>query len=126
MNKRSAMLLAAGLVAALLAAGTVVSFSLSGQTASANDAGEPLVLTRHRTVTVHRKADAGGVRTVALPGSAGIVSSGSDEEFEGEFEGEFEDEHGEEHEFDDSPGSENSGPGSVNSGSGSEGSGGDD
>jgi hypothetical protein len=80
MKKRSAMAMAAVLVAALLAAGTVVSFSLSGTTAAAQGSTEPVVLTKHRTVTVHREAKPGAPEVVTLPASGAVMASFSEEE----------------------------------------------
>jgi hypothetical protein len=76
MKKRSAMLVAAGLVAALLAGGTALSFSLAGETASAQSSRvRPVVKTERRTVTVHKKAKSGPARVVTIT-TSGSASTG--------------------------------------------------
>jgi len=99
MNKRSAMTIAAGLVAALLTGAVALSMGLTGaETADAGGAPDPRIRTVHRTVTVHREAKAGEPKTVTIV-TAGASSPVSSEEIEDEgFEDEdgFEDEHGEE------------------------------
>jgi hypothetical protein len=89
MNKRSAMVLAAGLVAALLAGGAALSFSLTGGTAVAQDAGrvKPIVKTEHRTVTIHKKAKSkpAEVVTISAPSGSSVSSStSSDDGYESE------------------------------------------
>jgi hypothetical protein len=64
MNKRSAMLMAAGLVLTLLVGGVAIAVGLTGPAASAaaprvikhHKAPKPIVKTIRKTVTVHRKA----------------------------------------------------------------------
>jgi hypothetical protein len=121
MNKRSAMVVAAGLVAALLAGGAALSFSLAGGTAVAQDGGrvKPIVKTERRTVTVHKKAkaDPAQIVTVSSPSSGdGSSSSVGDDDFaeeptETEHENETEDENADEMESadDDSGSGESSG-----------------
>lgn len=106
MKKRSAMLVAGSLVAALLAGGTALSFSLAGRTASAQDSTvRPIVETRHRTITVHKKAKAEPARIVTIAsqpstsastiGQSSTTRGDDDQEFEGDdetkHEGRFED-----------------------------------
>jgi hypothetical protein len=58
MNKRSAMTVAAGLVAALVSAVGAVSVSLAGRSsvqAQSPSAAKPIVKTIRRTITIHRK-----------------------------------------------------------------------
>jgi hypothetical protein len=99
MNKRSAMLVAAGLVAALLAGGTALSFSLAGGTAVAQDGRvEPIVRTERRTVTIHKKADPKPAQVVTIAAStpptdaSSSVSSAGDDGFGGETETQHESE----------------------------------
>ena len=75
MNKRSAMALAAGLVAALLAGAVALSLGVAGpQPASAGGKHDPRVRTIERTVTVHRQAKQSAPRIVMLPGSNPALS----------------------------------------------------
>jgi hypothetical protein len=105
MNKRSAMVVAAGLVAALLAGSAALSFSLSGGTAAAEGAArvKPIVKTERRTVTIHKKAKANPaeVVTISAPstsgssidpssGSSGSYDDSSEEPTEDVYEGEAE------------------------------------
>lgn len=101
MTKRSAMLMAAGLVAALLVGATALSFGLSGggSAQAETTTPEPIVRTIHRTVTVEK--DAKGttapvevVRVASDPTQSTTLSSddGSDDGFEDEDEG-YEDDH---------------------------------
>jgi hypothetical protein len=109
MKKRSAMLIAAGLVAALLAGGTALSFSLADGPAAARERTiRPIVKTRHRTITVHKRAEADPERVVTIVsqpststnGSVDVASASSDDA-EQEFEGEdHEDDQYAEHEED--------------------------
>lgn len=104
MNKRSAMVLAAGLVAALLAGGAALSFSLTGGTAVAQDAGrvKPIVKTEHRTVTIHKKAKSkpAEVVTISAPSSGSSVSSSTSSDDGYESESSSEDSHESEQEDD--------------------------
>ena len=84
MKKRSAMAIAAGLVAALLTGAVALSFGLSGaQTADATgERATPRVRTVHRTVTVHREAKATEPETVTVvtaSSSSPTASDGSSE-----------------------------------------------
>jgi hypothetical protein len=110
MKKRSAMAIAAGLVAALLTGAVALSLGLSGTpTADAtDDRVKPRVRTIHETVTVHREAKTQEPETVTIvtagassPASAEISDDGGvQDELEGEG---FEDEQdSEEHEDGDS------------------------
>lgn len=105
MNKRSAVMVAAGLVLSLIVGGLAVAVGLTGPTVSnavpraeRRSAPEPVVRTLRRTVTVHKKAEPkpGEVVQIAAQSSApgSTVSegpSGSDDSY-----GEDED-HGEDH-----------------------------
>jgi hypothetical protein len=84
MNKRSAMVIAAGLVLALLAGVAAVSLTLGGSgmtTASAvNPKPKPIVRTEKHTVIIHKqaKANPGSPTIVRVPSSAPTgVSAGS-------------------------------------------------
>lgn len=85
MNKRSALMLSAGLVLTLIVGGLAVATGLTGPTVSnavpraqRSSTSEPVVRTVRRTLTVHKKADAkpGQVVRVAAP-SATAGTSGS-------------------------------------------------
>jgi hypothetical protein len=85
MNKRSALMLSAGLVLTLIVGGLAVATGLTGPTVSnavpraqRSSTSEPVVRTVRRTVTVHKKADAkpGQVVRVAAP-AATAGTSGS-------------------------------------------------
>jgi hypothetical protein len=113
MNKRSAMVVAAGLVAALLAGGVALSFSLAGGTAAAQDGGrvKPIVKTERRTVTIHKKAEAKPAEVVTISTSASgsaSATTGSDDAFEAERESEHDDDAFEHDAFDDHSGSQDS------------------
>ena len=105
MNKRSAIVVAAGLVVALVAGGFALSHGLVGPTPTAAAATaktqkhqKPIVRTEKRTVKVHRKSKGGG-GTVPGPvitvggtstssGSTGSASSvQGDDSFENDSEG---------------------------------------
>jgi len=90
MNKRSAMLIAAGLVLTLGIGGLAVSLGLTGPTpVSAAAAGpERVVKVERRTVTVHRTADPARGAATQISSTA----SGSDD-LDGEHEGEDDQEH---------------------------------
>lgn len=95
MNKRSAVLIAAGLVLTLGIGGLAVSLGLTGPAAGAADLAEP-----QQVVEVSR-------RTVTTPqptsGNAAPASEASDGSGDHEDEDEHEDEHeSEDHEMDDS------------------------
>lgn len=116
MKKRSAMLVAGSLVAALLAGGTALSFSLAGRTASAQDSTvRPIVETRRQTITIHKKAKAQPARVVTIASQpstgASVLEQSSttggddDREFVGEDESEHEVEAEHESGFEDGFGS---------------------
>jgi hypothetical protein len=103
MKKRSAMTVAAGLVAALLAGSVALSLGFTGgQTASAGSGHTtPRVRTVERTIKVHKKAKARKpvVMTIAAPASAAQRATASasatsgwsdDESGDGGFESEHE------------------------------------
>lgn len=88
MNKRSALMLSAGLVLTLIVGGLAVATGLTGPSVSnavpqaqRSSTSEPVVRTVRRTVTVHKKADAkpGQVVRVAAPaatsGTSGVSGS---------------------------------------------------
>jgi hypothetical protein len=81
MTKRSAMLIAAGLAAALGVGTMALSIGLSGNgTAAASDTKkqDPIVRTIHRTVTVEKKAKTeGAVQVITLDATSGSTSSSS-------------------------------------------------
>jgi hypothetical protein len=85
MNKRSAMAIAAGLVVALMVGAAAVSIGLEGPgtaaAGTARSAGNPVVRTTHRTVTVHRDPKGSPTaRTVVIgSGSAPANTSTSSE-----------------------------------------------
>jgi len=77
MNKRSAMLMAAGLVLTLVVGGVAISAGLTGPTASAatprvvqHHHRKPIVKTFHKTITVHKQAPSSGAVTYAAPATA--------------------------------------------------------
>ncbi len=91
MTKRTAMLMAAGLVLALLGGSVALSFGLSGgTTASADPSSEPerVVRTIHRTVRLERPAKDRPVEvvTVATGSTAPIATAAPDvaDDHEGE------------------------------------------
>lgn len=84
MNRRSAMAVAGGLVAAMLAGAVAFSATLDGggsTIAASTAAPTPIVRTIHHTVTIHKKAKAhagGGRRVVVVPApSSGTVQTPS-------------------------------------------------
>jgi len=103
MKKRSALIIAGGLVAVLIAASAALSLGLLGaSTAAGGDRTAPRVRTIHRTVSVHRKAKPAG-HTVIVAAGSGSVAPFAGGESESEFEGD-EGSSGEGHEsevFDD-------------------------
>jgi hypothetical protein len=105
MTKRTAMLMAAGVVAALLGGSVALSFGLSGGGTAAAETPrrlEPIVRTVHRTVRVEKEA-----KGPAEPIQVVTVSSDpaqtelEDDAFEDGFEDESEDHGSEDHEEDD-------------------------
>jgi hypothetical protein len=112
MNKRSAVLVAAGLVFALIAGGLALGYGIVGPSPTTAVASaerpqqrEPRIRTIEKTIKVHRKAkvegaagSTGGAASVsASPSSPGSWSADDDsfehegEGSQGEHEGEFED-----------------------------------
>jgi hypothetical protein len=85
MNRRSAVMLAGGLVLTLIVGGLAVATGLTGpavsdaETLTGGGSAEPIVRTVRRTVTVHRKADAvpGEVVQVQAPSQSTDRSSAS-------------------------------------------------
>jgi hypothetical protein len=118
MKKRSAILTAIGVAAALVLGSVAMSTGvLTTSSADAQTRPTPHVRTIHRTVKVHRTADGGPGRsiTVSTSGSSGSPSEGSsgpsgDDPFEDE------DEHEHEVEFE---GAEHQGGDHAGSGAGS-------
>ena len=104
MKKRSAMLMAAGLVIALAVAGAAFSLHATGPASASTPAATrradtPRVRTVTRIVTVHRTGDP----VMAGSGSAAPVAPSSDDRTEehpsdDSREDPFEDDHGEDHE----------------------------
>lgn len=86
MNKRSALMLSAGLVLTLIVGGLAVATGLTGPSVSnavpraqRSSASEPLVRTVRRTVTVHKKADAKPGEVVRVEARAATnATNGSD------------------------------------------------
>jgi hypothetical protein len=88
MNKRSAMLVAAGLVLTLIVGGVAIAVGMTGPSTSAaspkmvkqHHKQKPIIKTVRRTITIHKKAPAAGVAApvyVAAPSSSSGYSSGS-------------------------------------------------
>lgn len=84
MKKRSALLVAAGLVLTLIVGGLAVAVGLTGPSVSTavprvdrRATSEPIVRTVRRTVTVHKKAEAkaGEVVQIAAPATATTSSN---------------------------------------------------
>jgi len=84
-KKRSAMAMAAGLVAALLAGSAALSVGLTAPNTAQAGSGEPepIVRTIQETVTVHRKAnEAGAVSVIAAPATLPASSTSSGDSFD--------------------------------------------
>lgn len=84
MNKRSAMLVAAGLVLTLMVGGIAVAVGMTGPEASsahpkltAHKKNKPIIKTTKKTVTVHKKAQAQAGTVVTVPSTAGGTASSS-------------------------------------------------
>ena len=83
MNKRSAMLVAAGLVLTLIVGGVALSVGLTGPEASQaatrvnhrKQKPEPIIRTVHRTVTVHQQGQAAAAAPVSSSGSSATTSA---------------------------------------------------
>lgn len=129
MTKRTAMLMAAGVVAALFAGSIALAFGLSGNTAASADSprtADPIVRTIHRTVRVEKEAKPAErqVQVVTLSSDTTPVDAtstdddalqeGSDDAYEEEsgddtyedesddqYEDESDDDAGEDHEAED-------------------------
>lgn len=101
MTKRTAMLMAAGVVVALLGGSLALAFGLSGNTAAVADTPakrEPIVRTIHRTVTVDKQAKGSDqpVRVVTLSSSQASstdqTQSAGDDSVESESDDQYESE----------------------------------
>lgn len=87
MNKKSAMAIAGGLVAAVLSAAGAISVGLGNRTAAQTPpppAAKPIVKTIRRTITIHKKAKSSPAPSVVTlapsapaPAPVTTVSSGS-------------------------------------------------
>jgi len=84
MNKRSAMMVAAGLVLTLVVGGVAVAVGMTGPSASSaqpkltHKKNKPIIKTTKKTVTVHKKAPAQPGTVVTVPSSySGSASSSS-------------------------------------------------
>jgi hypothetical protein len=103
MNKRSAVLVAAGLVVALIAGGLALGSGVVGPepTAAVASAGrqqpDPRVRTIKRTIKVHRPAQAGNATggTALSAGPSASTPSWSDDSFDHEDEGDHDEHEGE-------------------------------
>jgi len=113
MTKRTAMLMAAGVVAALLGGSVALSFGLSGggtATAETPKRLAPIVRTVHRTVRVEKEAKGSTEPIQVITVSSDPVQTGVDDDAFGdevedesedqEFEDESEDQESEDHEDD--------------------------
>ena len=116
MNKRSAMMVAAGLVLSMVVAGMAIASGFTGPEASASGGvstdeirqREPKVRTITETITVHRDAkpsdDGSAPAPVVItqappaPAASGATSSFDDDGYDDD---EYEDEDGEDHEDED-------------------------
>ncbi len=108
MTKRTAMLMAAGVVAALFAGSVALAFGLSGNQAATADSPkpDPIVRTVHRTVRVDKDAKPADrpVQVVTLgadPASVDAVSSGDDADDDGSDDDAYEDDAYEDDDHDD-------------------------
>jgi hypothetical protein len=124
MNKRSAMLVAAGLVLTLVVGGVAVAVGMTGPSASSaqpklthHKKNKPIIKTTKKTITVHKKAKAQPGAVVTVPGtysgttssSSGSSSSYGDSSSSGTSYGD--DSSGEDHEDSEDPGSTDDGSG---------------
>ena len=106
MNKRSALMLSAGLVLTLIVGGLAVATGLTGPSVSnavpraqRSSTSEPVVRTVRRTVTVHKKADAepgqvvqvGAPTATSGPSSSSGTSGSDDDSYEDSYDDEGED-----------------------------------
>ncbi|HEX9122337.1 MAG TPA: hypothetical protein VF984_03110 [Actinomycetota bacterium] len=103
MNKKSAMAIAAGLVAAMLSGVAALSIGLGAGSAAVaqSQSPKPIVRTVKHTVTVHKKAKAqgGGVVTIVRTPSSPAPTVSSDSYGDDQYEGEYDDQY-ESHESD--------------------------
>lgn len=106
MTKRAAMLMAAGLVAALAVGATALSFGLggNGQVQAGTKDLEPIVRTVRRTVTVEKPAKGADqpVQVIQVASAPASDLSADDDAFEDGFEDddhgfESEDDHADDH-----------------------------
>ena len=105
MTKRTAMLMAAGVVAALLGGSVALSFGLSGggtATAETPKRLDPIVRTVHRTVRVEKEAKGSTEPIQVITVSSDPVQTEVDDDaFGDEVEDESEDQEFEDQEFED-------------------------
>jgi hypothetical protein len=111
MKKRSAIVAALGLVAALVIGGVGFTMGITGPAPSLASVRQPApkVRTIHRTVTVHRPAAATAVSGTVAPSGAGMNDTsgvawdddGWEDEGEGEGEGEGDQHEDADHEGED-------------------------
>ena len=101
MNRRSALMVAAGLILTLVVGGLAVAIGLTGPSVSSavprarRAAVEPMVRTVKRTVTVHRQADPTTGTVVQLAASTlPATSSASSDDGSGEPEDREDDDRG--------------------------------
>lgn len=105
MNKRSALLVAAGLILTLVVGGLAVAIGLTGPSVSSavprsgRSAVEPVVQTVRRTVTVHETADQATGAVVQLAASTASAAPSTGDDDAGEIEDHGDDDRG--HEADD-------------------------
>jgi hypothetical protein len=121
MNKRSAIIVALGLVAALVVGAAGVTMGMTGPAASLASTPDPApkVRTIHRTVTVHRQATAPAA-TVLGTVPAASVSAGTQGEDDGYEDDGYEDDGYEDDGYEDD-GYEDDGSGEGHGGSGHDG-----
>jgi hypothetical protein len=108
MNKRSALMLSAGMVLTLIVGGLAVATGLTGPSVSnavprvqRSSSSEPVVRTVRRTVTVHKKADAkpgqvvqvGVPATTSGPSSTSGTSGNDDDSYEDSYDDDEQDDH---------------------------------
>jgi len=116
MNKRSAMMVAAGLVLTLVVGGVAVAVGMTGPEASSaqpkltHHKNKPIIKTTKKTVTVHKQAPAQAGAVVTVPAaSSGTVSSSSGSSYDDSTTGGASyggNSGGDDHEESEDPGSE--------------------
>jgi hypothetical protein len=126
MNKRSAMLVAAGLVLTLVVGGVAVAVGMTGPSASSaqpkltqHKKNKPIIKTTKKTITVHKKAKARPGAVVTVPGtysgttssSSGSTSGSSYDDSSSSGTSYGDDSSGEDHEDSEDPGSTDDGSG---------------